>query len=117
MFDPEQFWQYATRMLADEELSECEARVAAGRAYYAFFLTVRERLRAANVEFRGQAQDHAQAIRVLRDRRKDGIADRLQALSRLREHADYDLDSELTSGRVRYTVNQARKAYENARAL
>lgn len=117
MFDPEEFWQYAISVLSRNDLSECEARVAAGRAYYSFFLTERERLKANNVEFRGQAQDHSQAIRSLRERRKDGIADRLQALSRLREHADYELERPLPPSRVRYAVDQALSAYENAKRL
>lgn len=50
MFDPDRFWEFSQELLQKgNALDECGARIAAGRAYYAFFLTAKLRLQGRGV--------------------------------------------------------------------
>ena len=97
MFYPDQFWQYAQSLSRRPSLDECDARVAAGRAYYAFFLTVRSRL--TGVQFRQDASDHGTAVLALRRQNKVAKASQLRILGRIRHRADYELQDYLARKR------------------
>ena len=115
MFDPHSFWTFAQGLLGSAD--ECRCRVAAGRAYYAFFLTVRERLKGMGVVFREEAGDHGKALEALRQQHKYPIADTLGSLYRLRETADYVLEESVTTEQVEYAMENASIQYELAKVL
>jgi|GEM_PF-2144509 hypothetical protein len=118
MFDPDEFWQFAVDLLDGDDPNECEARVAAGRAYYAFFLTLRSSLeRQLPGTFRGGAGDHSQAVRLLRERNRHPLAATLRGLYRLRELTDYDLESETSPARISYEITRAQSQYQNAKVF
>ncbi len=118
MFDPDEFWRFAERLLGAADSNECDARVAAGRAYYAFFLTIRRSIEHRQPgTFLGRAGDHSRAVRLLRQRRRYQLAEALAALYELRELADYDLDGVVDQTIVSLEIDQARTQYENAKVF
>ena len=118
MFDPDEFWTFADELLnAPEEADECACRVAAGRAYYAIFLTLKRSLGEKGIEFSNDGRDHSRVVRSLKDRHRDPLANAVNSLLRLREKADYDLDALVDFGTVSFTVNQYRSQYANAKGF
>ncbi|MBI4330757.1 MAG: hypothetical protein HY673_05720 [Chloroflexi bacterium] len=118
MFDPDLFWQYSEALLKDEYPDKCRCRIAAGRAYYAFFLITRNRLEAFHkVKFRHAGEDHSMVIRELRHRNRHAIADRLDDLLRLRELADYDMAAQVDINQVSFVIDEARNHYSAAKTL
>lgn len=118
MFDPDLFWQFAETLIKESSVDECKCRTAAGRAYYAFFLTVRNALETRHkVGFTHSGTDHSQVIRELRHRQREQMADALDELLRLREHADYDMGTQLNINRVSFAIDKARNPYSYAKTL
>ena len=71
MFDPNDFWTFAEKLLDSSAPDECACRVAAGRAYYAMFLMLKRSLQDNHgVKFDNSARDHSHVVRILRARSK-----------------------------------------------
>lgn len=118
MFDPDLFWRMAQSLLQSENPDECTCRTGAGRAYYAFFLTLRHSLESKHGEtFQHSATDHAKVRELLLQRNRDALASALGMLFRLREEADYDLHKTVDYRRVSFAVATVRMQYENARVF
>ena len=117
MFDPDNFWNHALQLLSQQEVDECSARIAAGRAYYAFLLTVVNRLQNQGVIFGKGAGIHGKAIGELRRRNRRPMAEDLRRLCREREEADYDLELEINGDKVMWAMQSAENSYANAKTL
>ncbi len=118
MFDPDLFWRFAEKLLKDTTVDECQCRTAAGRAYYAFFLTVRDRFETReNIRFSHSAADHSYVVRLLKERNRDNVAQALSQLLRLREEADYEMGPAVDVFRVSLALDKARSQYTNAKKL
>ena len=117
MFDPDNFWNHALQLLSQPGVDECSARVAAGRAYYAFFLTVRNRLQNQGVTFRKDARAHTEVTRELRRRHRTPMEEALKSLYRERENADYQLENEVTGSQVSYLMDASESPYLQAKTL
>ena len=116
MFDPDEFWRFAESLISGNA-DECACRVAAGRAYYAMFLTLYQRVQGRpGVHLRGDRQDHGYLVKLLFERNRVPMAEALKGLGRLREKADYDLGYNLRLEEVSFAVDQYRAQYENAKA-
>jgi hypothetical protein len=71
--------------------TEAEARTAQGRAYYAAYLTIREKLASLGIRDNG-SNPHQWLLQKLRTARNDDIqdiGDRLSAMLVIRHKADY----------------------------
>jgi len=118
MFDPDLFWQYAENLMTVPHPSECESRIAAGRAYYAFFLTARDRFENHHQEtFAHDASDHSKVIRLLQNRNYEPLAEALRQLLRLREGSDYKMDLVVEGRRVSLAIKQFHSQYVNCKTI
>lgn len=89
-FEPQEFYKLALA-LTQSDSTEKSLRTAIGRAYFACHLIARTRLMRGKWRPVGGAPDHAAIIRELRNRNRHNLADQLDHLRELREHADYHL--------------------------
>ena len=86
MFDPPQFFSLAQKLASGDEVS---VRTSVSRAYYSAFLVAREELGLS----RERAPDvHKRVIEELRVK-SHPVANRLHLLRRMRNTADYELDT------------------------
>ena len=116
MFDPDEFWTFAENLLNSSSPDECACRVAAGRAYYAIFLTLKKSMRDNHGEtFGNRASDHGLVVRTLRERNRHPLANAVNSLYKLRETADYDLDAIVDHSTVTFEIEKFRLQYENAK--
>lgn len=89
-FDPAQFLRVAA-MIGSSEANEAMLRTAVGRAYYAVFLTARDRLGVVISE-----KVHSEVIRLL-TRRDRKLGNQMFFLLNLRLAADYQMVPERES--------------------
>jgi uncharacterized protein (UPF0332 family) len=115
MFNPDEYWQLAKALIEQDAGAEAHHRTAASRAYYALFLTLRERL--SGFEVRHNASDHGRVVVELRRRNRGPLADALASLRGLREAADYDLNVTVTMSQVTNVIRLAEIHYDNAKRL
>lgn len=83
-FEPLAFLEFARRLAISED-SEAGLRTAVSRAYYAIFLTAREK-----TGVRDKHKSHEKVIKALKLASKK-TGEKLDSLRRLRSVADYDL--------------------------
>ncbi|MBI4339114.1 MAG: hypothetical protein HY680_04080 [Chloroflexi bacterium] len=114
MFDPDDFWQLVQALVATPTPSEAASRTAASRAYYALYLTVRERL---GLPTAGEAADHGRVLAELRNRGRWRLAQAMGSLRRLRNQADYDLDTSITRSIVADAISHTESYYQSAKRL
>ena len=110
-FDPQQF-KILADWLVGEKTDEASFRTAISRIYYAAHLRAREgliRKRPGVIPSGNFGSIHSTVIRGLRHGPTNGISRHLDALRKLREHADYHLDSAET------IFNEERRHCERAR--
>lgn len=115
MFNPDDFWQFAVSLLAQQDAPEGHCRTAASRAYYAFFLTIRDRL--AGFHLRHDASDHGRVLEELRRRNRSALAAALRDLRQLRDLADYDTANPVTCLQVLGMMTRNESAYQNAKLI
>jgi hypothetical protein len=95
-FDPQSFLQLARDLSASHGDDEAYRRTAVSRAYYGCFHLARRGLERGGRWAAGTVNAHERVIQELRSRRRDGLANSLRALRRVREYADYDLQTPFT---------------------
>ena len=108
VFQPTGFLRVAERLYEDGSKDEDQGalRTAVSRAYYAAFLTWREKIRAMDpgymtyAEKLGGSDVHRAVIEWLKMRGLEGESEYLRMLRRERNKADYDLDVHFERGRV-----------------
>jgi hypothetical protein len=83
-FNPERFLDVANNLAKDED--EASLRSAVGRAYYATFITARDRLRISETE-----NVHGTVIDEVNRTVGNSIGSQLAAMRRLRAVADYEM--------------------------
>ena len=114
MFNPDEFWTLAVSLMEQADPSEAQCRTAAGRAYYAFFLTVRERLRMSDIS---TGEVHGRVLSELRRRGRLNMAMALGSLRRLRDTADYSIAAVFTADMVRQAMQRWNGEYRQAQRL
>jgi hypothetical protein len=93
--DPLHLAVLAERLLADTDRDEATCRTVINRMYYACHLTARDRIYGLDARTSPRPRpSHVAVVQGIRDRLDDEVADRLLALKRMREVADYVRDSE-----------------------
>ena len=110
-FDPVELLRIA-RSLAANTNDEAALRVAVGRAYYALFLTARERL---NVKSKKGESVHVKVVAAVKGENL-ALGERLDKLRRLRSSADYNLTSS-NSGAIQWQQHWERIEPDLARML
>ena len=92
-FDAHEFRTLAEWLVANQP-HEASLRTAISRIYYAAHLLARESLRTKHGwEPTGRGDDHSAVIRELRRGKTTSLGFNINELRRLREHADYHLES------------------------
>ncbi|MBI2170481.1 MAG: hypothetical protein HYU30_00445 [Chloroflexi bacterium] len=115
MFNPDDFWQLAVSLLGQESVPESHCRTAASRAYYAFFLTVRDQMPSFQPQH--NAADHGRVMAELRRRNRGALAEALRRLRTMRETADYNLGVSVTQFQVDRIMTLTAVQYQNAKRL
>jgi hypothetical protein len=96
-FDAQHFNELA-HWITDQRDDEASLRTAINRVYYAAHLLAREKLISrGELVPKGTGDDHWQVIKTLRPGKTRGLADMLDELRRLRQHADYHLNPDETA--------------------
>jgi hypothetical protein len=96
-FDPKEFYALAVWLTGANNTESC-LRTAIGRAYFAVHLSALEKATSKKgYQPKGVGDDHSALIRHLRQGPTSGLANRMNSLRMLREHADYHLDFRQTS--------------------
>jgi uncharacterized protein (UPF0332 family) len=108
LFDPREFLTFASSLLRRSPIQEVDVRNAVSRAYYAAFLSTRERL-IARRRFTPSGHDsvHRELIQSLRsdtDAAMVQIGDLLDTMRVSRNRADYDLAWSPPANIAQYTV-------------
>ena len=91
-FDAKDFYDLAA-WLVQSRTNEASLRTAISRVYYANHLLAVRKLMEKSWEPTGKGDDHGRVIHELRSRRYRNLAERLQRLRALREHADYHMEA------------------------
>ena len=106
-------------MILESFQDECALRIAANRAYYAMYHTVR---RGYNRKYPKEAldnsyADHRRLRGLLLQKRQFPLSQSLGVLYELRELADYRLDEDMDSEQVKRLILSQQRAYEIAKTL
>lgn len=93
-FDAKEFYDLSIK-IANTYANQAGYRTAIGRAYYACHLVGVSATRNKGwFHPTYRATDHSGLCRKLKERGRNDIGDKLSELSRLREHADYHIESQ-----------------------
>jgi hypothetical protein len=93
--EPEAIFRLGEVLLGKRDEAAC-VRAGIGRVYYAAFLL--GLIRARGYQRRYNGDDHGGLVRHLRRGKTRALGDKLDALRKLREHADYHLRSTAGDG-------------------
>ena len=100
-FDEKQFYDFGFE-IAKAYAHEAAYRTAIGRIYYACYLTGAKAAKNKGwFSPQYSAGDHSALRRALKAQAKDALADKLQDLYVLREHADYHIEN-CPAGKCQY---------------
>jgi uncharacterized protein (UPF0332 family) len=116
-FKPRKFLKLASKLVNDDNYEEpCRIRTSIGRAYYAAFLYVKERMEEIGYHF---PDDHTVHIAV-RDNLMDidtKLGSQLDRLLEKRVTADYHMDQSLSPSEGSYCTNVSQRIIDDAELL
>lgn len=112
-FEPVQFYELASALYHDQPDNEAARRTVVSRAYYGAFLAARECSGVTTTT----ASVHEAVIRQFHERRQTKVANRLGELRKLRNEADYDLRTTVTSLQAGKALERALGLLEELKAL
>ena len=102
-FSPRKFLKLATQLVADRNYEEpCRIRTSIGRAYYAAFLYVKEKMERLGYHFPDDHTVHQKVIDALMDRGDTKMGSKLDRLLEKRRDADYYTDKSLSMSEGNY---------------
>lgn len=102
-FKPRKFLKLATQLIADRDYEEpCRIRTSIGRAYYAAFLYIKEKMERLGYHFPDDYRVHQTVIDALMDRGDTTMGSRLDRLLEKRRIADYYMDKSLSMSEGNY---------------
>lgn len=102
--DPIELVELAERLLANPRRDESSCRTAINRFYYACHLTARDQRYGLDANsHQGRRPSHQAILRVVREQAGSDLARDLEDLKRMREVADYVLNSDHPEIRAVFT--------------
>ena len=104
MFDPVEFYQFAGRLYQQKPTNEVENRIIVSRAYYSAFLSAK----LFSKKSTSSGSIHREVISYFENHTHISIFNQLKHLKDLRQIADYDLDSVVTSNQAGQSLKLAR---------
>jgi len=116
-FKPRKFLKLATQLTADRRYEEhCRVRTSIGRAYYAAFLYVKERLERLGCNFPDDHGVHQAVIDELKESDAT-MGDQLDRLLQKRRIADYYMDKPLEKGEADFCTGISERIINKAVGL
>ncbi len=113
--DPIELAELAERLLANPRRDETTCRTAINRLYYACHLTARDQRYGLDAHtYQGRRPSHQAILRVVKEQAGTDLARDLEDLKRMREVADYVLNSDHPEIRAVFTRVRASNWYELA---
>lgn len=107
-FDPQRLLDLADKLCNDQNYQdESKYRTSISRAYYAAFLTARDKLESTGITFSEDRSVHTEVREQLKIKNKLA-SDMLYNLRRERNNADYKLGIEIKKGIALYCIKSSR---------